>query len=299
MFWKAIKNMKEKTEHIYIYGAGLYARNMYKMLKARNISISGFIVTSQNKEKKLYEYPVLEARKVLHDNIGIIIAVNSHNKVEVIQYLNDNKFNMDKVIIGTDFLEKDSVRFDEKPSMEITTRIGCSINCKYCPQDMLLKGYYKENPNRESIMSVETFKICVDKMPKDSRIVFSGMAEPLLNPHCVEMMRIAAKSGRKLVLYTTLVGADDALLREIADIPFEHVTLHVADKFGYAHIPVDEKYYELLRNIINLKKKDGSPFVSMCNAQAEPDQRILEICQGKYEITTELLDRGGILKIVY
>lgn len=48
---------------------------------------------------------------------------------------------------------------------------------------------------------------------------------------------------------------------ELADIPFEYVTLHVADKFGYAHIQVNEEYYEMVGYMVNLKRKDGTAFL--------------------------------------
>lgn len=72
--------------------------------------------------------------------------------------------------------------------------------------------------------------------------------------------------------------------------------LHVADKYGYAHIPLTDAYYENVEKIINAKKADGTPFVNMCNAQAEPDDRVKKICDGKYEIFTEMTDRAGNLK---
>lgn len=35
--------------------------------------------------------------------------------------------------------------------------------------------------------------------------------------------------------------------------------------------------------------------LSMCNAQAEPDKRVADICRNKYEILTTMLDRAGNL----
>ena len=295
-FIEEINRMQELTKRTYIYGAGLYARNIYKILVSHKIVISGFIITSKEEQGELYGYPILNTEQVLCEDINIIVAVNSHNKVEVMQYLAAHGFDMNRVVYGTDFIEKEGVRFDEFPVMEITTKIGCSINCKYCPQNLLLERYFLDNPNRSTLMSIRTFETCLEKLPHDVKIVFGGMSEPFLNPQCTEMVRMAFEQGRKVDLYTTLIGVNSDLLRKIANIPFGYVTLHVADKLGYANIPVDEGYYELVKYVVNLKKEDGTSFVSMCNAQAEPDERVAEICQGKYEIHTELLDRAGNLK---
>ena len=70
------------------------------------------------------------------------------------------------------------------PSMEITTVIGCRVQCDFCPQSLLMNRYEKKNDVEEItwgkpiVMSFEAFKICVDKLPLDVRIDFSGFAEP-------------------------------------------------------------------------------------------------------------------------
>lgn len=295
-FLQTAAELRHKVPVLYVYGAGLYARNIYNILNRNNISIDGFIVTQIEEKKELYNLPVLEADSVMHNDIGIIIGTNSLNRTEIMRNLEQNNFNMDLVVHGTDYIEKNSVRYDGAPTMQITTQIGCSVRCKYCPQDVLLGKYFAENVCRESVMSLETFERCLNKLPQNARVSFCGMAEPFLNPNCGEMIKMAHHSGRIVELYTTLVGADRKILEEIADIPFGYVTLHVADRYGYAHIPVTDTYYELLEFVVNYKRKDGSGLVSMCNAQAEPDEGIRRICDGKYEILTALHDRAGNLQ---
>jgi adenine C2-methylase RlmN of 23S rRNA A2503 and tRNA A37 len=70
--------------------------------------------------------------------------------------------------------------------LEITTRIGCRVNCKFCPQKKLL-DHYKENSHniiQKNVLSFKNFKKCIDKVPSSVRIDFSGMAEPWLNKDC-------------------------------------------------------------------------------------------------------------------
>ena len=63
-FFADILNLKKKFEKVYIYGAGLYGRNIYEILKENDISIDGFIVTKQNKKKELFHLPIYEINKV-------------------------------------------------------------------------------------------------------------------------------------------------------------------------------------------------------------------------------------------
>lgn len=296
VFLNEIKKLKQVVHSLYVYGAGLYARNIFSILKEKGIQIDGFIVTHREGNSKLYELPIMNVNEVLDDNIGIIIGVNSLNKVNVLNELKKHNFNMEHVLSATEYIEKGSVRYDGQPTMQITTRIGCSVNCQYCPQDLLLKKYFQNDRKRESIMSIETFKKCLDKMPQNVRISFCGMSEPFLNSDCCKMIKMAYESGRTVELYTTLVGISKKAMEEIVEVPFGFVVLHVADKLGYAHIPLTDEYYELVEFVVNYKRKDGLPFINICNAQAEPDEKIAQICSGKYEILTALHDRAGNLE---
>lgn len=295
-FLKEAEELRLKVDKLYIYGAGLYARNIYGILNENSIRIDGFIVTRVEEASILYELPIVCADSVLHDNIGIIIGTNSLNRISIIEKLQQSNFNMDYVVHGTDYIEKSGMRYDGSPTMQITTKIGCSVNCKYCPQNLLIGKYYANDKNRSSVMSLEVFKQCLSKLPKNARVSFCGMAEPFLNLECGEMIKLAYQSGRIVELYTTLVGADRKTIEEIIKIPFGYVTLHVADKYGYAHIPLTGEYYDMVEFLVNYKRQDGTPFVNMCNAQAEPDDKIAQICRGKYDILTELHDRAGNLE---
>ncbi len=295
-FFIKTQEIRSRVCKIYIYGAGLYARNIYYILKREGISIDGFVVTHIEKDEKLYELPIMNVDKVLSNNIGIIIGTNSLNRIDIIDKLKKSGFNMDNVVQGTDYIEKNTTRYDGSPTMQITTRIGCSVNCRYCPQSLLINKYFEYDKKRKSVMSIETFEKCLNKLPLDTRICFCGMAEPFLNPECGKMIKMAHESGRIVELYTTLEGADRKTLEEIIEIPFGYVVLHVADKYGYAHISVTDEYCKLLEFVINYKRKDGSVFINMCNAQAEPDERVAQICSGKYEILTALHDRAGNLE---
>ena len=227
----------------------------------------------------------------------MILGLNRLNGGYVERILIERKYNMDNVIYGYKYIDNGGERGgynDKELTIEITTKIGCSVNSRYCPQSKLINEYSRLD-NAEYMMSLDTFTTCLDKIPQNCRILFCGMAEPLLNPECIKMMRIALNSQRKVDLYTTLVGIDSYQLEELLELPFSFVTLHVADKYGYAKIKTDENYYAMIRRAINKKKEDGTPFVNICNSQAEPDEIINKICEGKYNVIYELHDRAGNL----
>lgn len=295
--FKEINNLKEQVDEIYIYGFGSYGRNLYNILKRNSIRVHGFVVTSMSSDMDQHELFVCNAESTFDRKAGYILALSYRNAEEVKTYLRGNNINEKYIINAGEYIEQ----FGEKRGMrtgsiEITMVIGCKVNCRYCPQKMLLSKYYKDNPKRISIMDMTTFEKCLEIFPKDYDLSFGGMSEPFLNDSFIDMLKMACGKGRKVFLYTTLVGIKKEQVEEIISLPIQFVVLHVADKYNYARISKNEDYYFILEKFIKAKKKDGTPFVNMCNAQAEPDERVKRICKDKYEIFTEMTDRAGNLE---
>lgn len=297
IFFDELKKLSACTDRIYIYGAGLFGRNIYHLIQQKGIPVAGFIVTKKAGEKEINDIPVLEAEEILKDNIGIIIGVNRRNEVEVRRFLQDHSFDMNKVINGNGLMDNEGERagYDSSPVIEVTTKIGCKINCKYCPQSVLIKKYFEGNPERTDVMDYELFKSCIQKTPEDTLVRFCGMSEPFLNPYCIKMMQYACGLGRKVDLFTTLVGLEIRDLEALVKLPVEWVNVHVADKHGYANIPLIEEYFEKLSILVNAKKADGTPFINVVSAQSEPHNRVMEICRDKFVVYSTLTDRAGNL----
>ena len=125
--------------------------------------------------------------------------------------------------------------------LEITTHIGCPINCMDCPQALLLSKYEGRRD-----LSLEDFKRAIDKVPQGTRIDFSGMCEPFANKDCAEMILYAASKGFPLALYTTLQGATLEDYEKLKDIRYEVVTIHLPDKDGRSHFNITDEYLEVL-----------------------------------------------------
>lgn len=293
-----VKALKEKTEKVYIYGAGFYGKDIYRVLNRNGISIDGFLVTQKQKEMRIFDLPVYVAKEVLQANIGVVVGLSDIYAEEVISYLHEQGVKDSQVVNGGIYITQSGGREDlrQSPTLEITPVLGCSVNCRYCPQNVLVRAYFKEDKNRKRLMTLEDFRIYLEHTPDDCDIMFAGMAEPYLNRDCYEMMKMACDAGRRVSLYTTLVGASEEDVLKTVKLPIHYVTFHAADRYGYAHVPLTEEYYRNVEHVISAKKPDGRPFVDFINAQAQPDERVEQICKGKYEIMTSVQDRAGNLE---
>jgi hypothetical protein len=133
------------------------------------------------------------------------------------------------------------------PYLEITTQIGCKVNCiQYCPQELIVAKHSKMKK-----LSCDNFDHFISTVPKDVTISFAGFCEPFLNQECTDMMILAHESGYRVQVYSTLVGLtlDDA--KRVIDIPFEYFVLHLPDADGKATIPITDEYLKVLGLILS------------------------------------------------
>ncbi len=121
-----------------------------------------------------------------------------------------------------------------KPTLEITTMIGCPLMCTYCPQEELRVAYGDD----VKYMSLETFQTAVDKLPPECRLDFSGMAEPWVNPACTDMLEYALEQGRRVAIFTTLYNWDETTVHRVGQLlvdyadQIEIVKIHFPDEAG-------------------------------------------------------------------
>lgn len=125
--------------------------------------------------------------------------------------------------------------------LEITTHIGCPVNCLDCPQAKLISLYHGPKD-----MDFEDYKRAIDKVPAGTRIDFSGMCEPFANKHCADMILYAEDKGFPLALYTTLQGATMLDYERLRDVKYEVVTIHLPDSDGRSHFRITDEYLEVL-----------------------------------------------------
>jgi radical SAM protein with 4Fe4S-binding SPASM domain len=133
------------------------------------------------------------------------------------------------------------------PFLEITTRIGCKVNCiKYCPQELIVA-----NHKTDCNLTFGTFRHLLSTVPSSVTIQFAGFCEPFLNPDCSDMILWAYAKGHPVQIYSTLVGLTIEDADRILDIPFEHFELHLPDAEGNATIPITKEYLEVLGMVLS------------------------------------------------
>jgi hypothetical protein len=111
------------------------------------------------------------------------------------------------------------------PNLEITTIIGCSNMCSYCPQDALLAAY----PKKGKLMKFTDFVKLIDNVPIEVDIFFAGYSEPFLNKESSLMMKYAIERGHRTVLYTTTIGFNQNDIEVLKDVVFDVVSIHYYD----------------------------------------------------------------------
>lgn len=131
--------------------------------------------------------------------------------------------------------------------MDITTKIGCPMACDYCPQDKLIKAYTKRS--NILLMSFDVFKKCLDKIPLNVDIHFSGLCEPWLNPECTKMLLYAHRRGHTIKAGSTLVGMSSSDIDLLETVPIKTFVVHLPSNQGYEKIKIDENYLNLLNRI--------------------------------------------------
>ena len=130
---------------------------------------------------------------------------------------------------------------DNMKTLEITTAIGCTNACVYCPQDKLISAYSK---SENTFLQLQDFKKYLEKIPITTKLHFSGYCEPFQNPDAIEMMEHAFGEGYHVGIFTTTIGLDFAKIYKLKSL---NSWLRTFSPF-YVHIP-QRKTDEFLRNI--------------------------------------------------
>lgn len=286
-----VRNYLTCHRKIYIYGAGNEARIIYDYLKKINVEVDKFIVTeiedNPNNIDGKYVNAIGSLEKENYTDSVYVLGVSEKYEEEVCRVL--TRYGCLNVVK----LNKNNHNILK---LEITAKIGCSVQCKYCPQQELYKAYFKDNKKRCSEISLENFEKCINNMPSNTVISFSGFVEPFLHQNGVEMIRLAARHGNHIELYTTFTGLSTCGFEQIKDIDFDIVVLHTPDENNYANIPITNDYKIIVDEALSLKKKDGTKFIYSANCQSRPSKEFLKIAKGRIKVTSNLMDRAGIIK---
>lgn len=144
--------------------------------------------------------------------------------------------------------------YDTNPiegAIEITTKIGCNINCKYCPQHLFVNKYKKLFPDAPVKLSLKNFIKYIESVPENVRIEFSGMSEPFLNSECIDMILYANAKGHPIGVYSTLVGIKKVDINKLKYIEFDVFCIHLPDSEENTSFTITEEYIDVLKTVVN------------------------------------------------
>lgn len=289
---------KHEGRKIFILGAGHMAKPLLFFLKENGFVVSAFCVSdAESNKKEECGIPVIPFKDIPKEDLDslFLLGVNPRFNTEIVGLLTER--GIKNYVESTEAIRYiGSYQFDfaRNPSMEITTKMGCAINCKYCPQDVLLRNYFKTGKEAK-MLTFEAFKTCLDKMPQDTLIIFAGFTEPFFNPECLKMVLYAGERGHKMNMYTTLQGMTKNVFDQIKNIRFEEFVLHIPDDEKYSNIPITEEYLELLDIVIAAKKANGEDFVEYACSHGTVPEIIKKHLKNKVRIFISLSDRAGNL----
>jgi len=131
--------------------------------------------------------------------------------------------------------------------MEITTAIGCSVSCNYCPQDKFIRAYAARSDLM--IMKFDMFKSCIDKIPSSVNINFSGMCEPWKNAECTKMVEYACKKGHPVTVFTTLSGMSLSDVELLSKLKIKDFLVHLPSSEGTEKVYINDEYLDVLKMI--------------------------------------------------
>lgn len=292
-----VKDECKSFRNIIIYGAGRKAIALYDFIKENtDIKVSAFVVTSpeENKEQERGVAVMgIDSCPYGKDDTLVLIGVRSRWNAAVIDILQEHGYR--NYITAPENIEclgkSDSDRL-RRPVLQITTQIGCAINCRYCPQDTFIHQY-KQRENNKLRMSFDDFRVYIDKTEPSVILEFAGFSEPFFNDDCIKMLKHAHLRGHQIELFTTLQGLTEEGFDEIKDIPFREVVLHLPDEDENSHIPLTPEYISLLKKVINTQQHNGKPFVDWGSCHGKVSKNIENFVSGKLRILTQLHDRAG------
>ncbi len=293
-----LEQNKKWITDIFVYGAGRMAIPLALFLADNGIKVEAFCVSDKMANKtEEHGIPIvqIDELKVNPEKSVFLFGVNPRLNEEISEKL--KKLGYNNFVESTEFVryyQSEQFEFYSNPRLEITTKIGCNVNCKYCPQDVLLKNYFVRG-DEDEYMSFSTFTKCIDKLPYNTTIQFAGFAEPFLNYDCIKMLKYAKGKVRRIDMFTTLLGITKDMITVIKSIEYGEFCLHIPDNNGNSNIPVTSEYLEILDQILACKKPSGVPLIDYASSQGEVPELIRQLLGNDVRIYVALLDRAGNL----
>ena len=103
--------------------------------------------------------------------------------------------------------EKHTEILKRKPFFEIEATNICNLSCSFCPRDKIKRPY--------GMMDMNTFLKVLSFLPDSSKVMFSGMGEPLMNKLLPEFIEMLEQKNCFVGITTNGMLLDEMKIREI------------------------------------------------------------------------------------
>lgn len=148
--------------------------------------------------------------------------------------------------------------YSTAPTFEFTTIVtksGCVMNCLFCPQTVFTSAYQGTR-----ILTLDSFKKAIDKIPSEIRIAFSGFMEPWMNRRITDMIMYTHDMGHDISIFTTGVGMSLKDVKTIEPVLFaesrnNRFLLHLPDRDRIAKHPLTDTYLKVLTCIKEISSR--------------------------------------------
>ena len=108
--------------------------------------------------------------------------------------------------------------------VEITTVLGCSVDCIYCPQDVLSKSRSGRKPS----LTVPDFLSAINNIDLPNVLLsWTGYSEATLHKNFPDFLKLAHQHRFGQVISTTLGGRQDSVLAAINFKNWASFSLHL------------------------------------------------------------------------
>lgn len=292
---KEFENLCNENTQMILWGNGFLGRTVYKEILGINSGINILFWDAKPDYKNSFLPYTLQSDD---DKNKFLVIICIGNRIVAEQKKKECLEKGFYAILALDYGYEDSIT--KLSAIEFSLNMGCSLNCKYCPQDVLLRSWReKVNDNIQRHLTFSEFqKILDNELNPCSTISFSGMSEPFENPECADMLLYAYEHGFRILLNTTLMGMNESLLEKISNIHFEKIYLHIPDEEGMSHFNVSKEYVELLSKFIN-KFKDSIEHFSVHSANIDRRVKDIVLATGiPVHDASNFGDRAGNLEIL-
>lgn len=186
-------------------------------------------------------------------------------------------------------MNKERLLPEQLAGVELTLKIGCPLDCHYCPQKMLITEYTRRYGKENLQMRFEDFETILSRLIPGAGIAFTGMSEPFMNPDCAKMIRMAADKGFKITLATTLVGMKLEDFELIKDIPFDNFILHIPDQENNSKFRFSAEYKKVLDRVLE------SGIVTRYSCHGTVHSEVADKLNKEISINSSMMNRAGNL----